>query len=126
MIDFVQQGGLFMWPLLLVAAAVVVLAIRSALRLRAPEAGDVRLETAIDAILFWGAWGVVLGLLGTLGGVYQAAGMISLAREISAPVVWGGIRVALTTTIFGLLVFAVAAVAWFALRVWYRRRVAAG
>ncbi|MGD2069120.1 MAG: MotA/TolQ/ExbB proton channel family protein [Gemmatimonadota bacterium] len=124
MIDFFRQGGPFMWPLLLVAVAVAVLAVRSVLRMRGPESQDVRLETGIDAILFWGAWGVVLGLLGTLGGVYQAAGAISRAADISVPVVWGGIRVALTTTIFGLLVFAVAAVVWFALRVRYRRRTA--
>mgnify|MGYP006293598369 CR=1 FL=1 len=125
MFDFIQQGGLLMIPLLIVAVVVVVLAARSALRVGGRDGPDAVVETGIDAVLFWGAWGVVLGLLGTLGGIYDAAGAISTAGEVSTALVWGGIRVALTTTIFGLLLFAVAALSWFALRVWYRRRVAA-
>lgn len=47
------------------------------------------------------------------------------AHEVSAALVWGGIRVALTTTLFGLLVFATAALAWMGLRTRYRRSLAA-
>jgi len=101
---------------------VVVLAGRSWLRLHRGTS-DVVLETNIDAVLFWGAYGVVLGLLGTLVGVTQAATAISAsgASTVGAALVWGGIKVALNPTIFSLVVFSIAFVVWFALRVRYRR-----
>jgi biopolymer transport protein ExbB/TolQ len=69
---------------------------------------------------------VVVGLLGTFTGIYLAAGVIEQAAAVSPAVIWSGIRVALTTTLFGLFVFCVASLMWLGLRVSYRRRVAAG
>ncbi|HSM08087.1 MAG TPA: MotA/TolQ/ExbB proton channel family protein, partial [Gemmatimonadota bacterium] len=67
----------------------------------------------IDAVLFWGVWVVVIGLLGTFVGIYQAAGALEMVGgAASASLIWGGIKVALTTTLFGLLVFSVAALLW--------------
>jgi biopolymer transport protein ExbB/TolQ len=40
---------------------------------------------------------------------------------VTAALVWGGIKVALNTTIFSLVVFSIAFVVWFGLRVRYRR-----
>ena len=121
MTDLVVAGGPIMYPLVLIALLVVILGAWTALRVRRATGPDPALETGIDATLFWGAWAALAGLLGTLVGVYQAAGAIQGAGEVSASLVWGGIRVALITTLFGLLIFAVAALAWFGLRTWYRR-----
>ena len=72
------------------------------------------------------AYGVVLGILGTLVGIAQAATAIQAAGgTVQSALVWGGVRVALITVIFGFLIFSVALVAWFVLRVRYRRAVAA-
>lgn len=113
-----------MFPLLVVSAVVVLLSVWIALRLRRTDRPDPVLETGIDATLFWGAWAALLGLFGTLYGVYQAAGAIQAAGEVSAALIWGGIQVALITTLFGLAIFAVAALVWLVLRTSYRRRVA--
>lgn len=121
MMELMSQGGFFMWPLLVIALVIAVLAVWVATRLPKLSGADPVLETGIDATLFWGGWAVLLGLLGTVGGVYQAAGAISRAGAVSAPLVWGGIKVALTTTLFGLTIFLVAALIWFGLRSWYRR-----
>lgn len=122
MTDFIADGGFFMYPLLLIAVVIAVLAVWSAMRVPGADGPDPVLETGIDATLFWGGWAVLLGLLGTFGGIYQAAGAIERAGEVSASLVWGGIKVALTTTLFGLTIFIVAALLWFGLRTWYRRR----
>jgi hypothetical protein len=121
MMEFIADGGFFMYPLLLAAALVVVLAVRSGIRVRRASGPDPVLETGIDATLFWGGWALLLGLFGTFGGVYQASGMIARAQETSARLIWSGIRVALNTTLLGLAIFIVAALAWFGLRSWYRR-----
>lgn len=124
MSEFIRQGGFFMWPILVIAILIVGLAAWAFLRMRRVEGPDVLLETGIDAVLFWGVWVVVVGLLGTFGGIYQAAGAIEQAGTAPASLVWGGIKVALTTTLLGLLVFSLAALMWLGLRVGYRRRVA--
>ncbi len=124
MLELFKQGGVMMYPLLILAVTVAVLTVRGWLRVRRVSAADPVVETGVDAVVFWGAWSVVLGLLGTIVGIYFAAGAIEAAPAISPQVIWGGIRVALITLIFGLLVFAVSAVAWFTLRTRYRRQVA--
>jgi hypothetical protein len=123
--DLVNAGGFMMYPMIAIALAVAGMAVWSWRTLQVRQAGgDAVVETRIDSVLFWGAYGVVLGILGTLVGIAQAASAIEAAGGVSAPMVWGGIKVALITVIFGFLVFSVALVAWFALRVAYRRRVA--
>lgn len=124
MSELMRQGGFLMWPILLITFVVVALAVWAIWRMRRIEGPDAVLETGIDAVLFWGVWVVIVGLLGTFGGIYQAAGFIEQAGTVNSAVVWGGIKVALTTTLFGLFVFAMAALLWLGLRVGYRRRVA--
>lgn len=124
LIDWVVAGGVAMYPLLVIGVAVVALIVKGARRLAA-GAADAAVEIGIDAILFWGAFGVVVGVIGTLVGIVEAARAIEAAGGASAPLVWGGVRVSLITTISALLVFGIAALGWFVLRTVYRRRVAA-
>jgi hypothetical protein len=126
--EYIEQGGYMMWPLIAIAIAVLGLSVWSWTSLPGNRtAADAVVETRIDSVLFWGAYGVVLGILGTLIGIAQAASAIQAfgAETVSAALVWGGIQVAMITVIFGFLIFSVALVAWFALRVRYRRRIAA-
>ena len=126
MMEFFKQGGFFMWPILVISIVIGVLAVWAFVRTRDLDGPDADVETGIDAVLFWGVWVVVVGLLGTFTGIYLAAGVIEQAAAVSPAVIWSGIRIALTTTLFGLFVFCVAALMWLGLRVSYRRRVAAG
>ena len=121
MMEYVREGGYMMYPLIGIAVVIVAMAVRSWLRISGKAGSDAVVETGIDAVLFWGAYGVILGILGTLVGIAQAATAIQAAGSVTAPVVWGGIKVALNTTIFSLCVFSIAFVVWFALRVRYRR-----
>lgn len=123
--EWFREGGYIMWPLLIATIIAAVLAVRSWLGLRRLGANrDPVLETRIDAVLFWGGWAAVVGVLGTLMGIAMAAASIQRAGRVSSALVWSGIKVALTPTLFGLLVLTVTLAAWFALRVGYRRREA--
>lgn len=124
MLNFVREGGVMMYPLLGVTLVMLVLAVRAWVRLRGGDVGQVTTGAGIDAVLFWGAYAAVLGVLGTLVGIAQAAGFIEAAPSISPAMIWGGIKVALWTTIYGLLVFAIALLLWFGLRYGHRRSVA--
>ena len=68
------------------------------------------------AILVWGGLNAVLGVLGSAVGISLAAGAIENAAAISPPLLMGGLKVALSTTVFGMLLFALALVSWLVIR----------
>jgi hypothetical protein len=121
--SFLMSGGVIMYPIFIVAIVVIGYAVAAARRVRAVAgSADPRLEATIDGVLFWGIFAVVLGVLGTLLGIVQAAQAIELAGGVDARLAWGGVRVALPPTIVALVIFGAAALAWFALRGGYSRR----
>jgi biopolymer transport protein ExbB/TolQ len=126
MIEAFQSGGVLMWPLLLVGVGVLVLALRVVWLLGARGSRSAEAESSLQAILFWGGMSVLLGLIGTVIGVVQMTQAIALAGRVHPPLVWGGFGVSLVTLILGMLIFAVAALLWFPLRLWARRLPASG
>ena len=108
--SFFAQMGIWAYPMLLTALLLVVQIIR--VTAGAGRAGAGKNTHGTQSILALGALNGVLGILGTAIGIFLAAGTIETAAAISPPIVWGGMKVALSTTIFGLLLLSVALVAW--------------
>lgn len=129
MIEWFQQGGVSMWPVLVAGLLAVGLAVDAVRRMPRADGNPAvarRVRGRIDAVLFWGVFAAVVGLIGTVVGVALVAEAASRAAgAASAGVVWGGIEVALHTTTFGLAVLLLSLGLWFALRTAFRRRVAA-
>lgn len=120
------QLGFIRWPLAFSFVAVVLLSGLSVYRLFKPGAwGDVGTKVWLDAILFWGAFGLIAGALGTVVGMVLAAQSIETAGEVSTALVWGGIKLALLSTALGLLILAVSSLVWFGLQLRWRLLVAA-
>lgn len=119
--------GVMRWPISFCLLMVLILAVQAARRMRSglPEQ-RVGARTTIDGGLFWGVYAAVLGVLGTVVGLMVAAQSIEAFGRVEAPLVWGGVKVALSTTVYGLLIFLVASVTWFALRHWHRKAVMGG
>lgn len=118
--------GVIRWPLTLSALAVLSLSAWSASRLFATGArATLQTKVIVDAILFWGAFGVVSGVLGTLLGMIVAADSIERAGAVSQTLVWGGMRVAILSAAFGTLILAVASLLWFGMQLRWRMLVAA-
>jgi tetratricopeptide (TPR) repeat protein len=66
--------GFIRWPLLFCLLAVIILAAWSTMRLFNRDAlADARLKAWVDAILFWGAFAMISGVLGTVVGIVVAA-----------------------------------------------------
>ena len=117
MLHFFGSGGPFMWPLLFVAIFIISISIKKAIDLFGKrELNNARLESGINAIIFWGGISVVLGLFAHFLGVYMAMQAISMAHDISPAIVAQGYAVSLTTILFGLFIFMFAAIFWFILR----------
>lgn len=118
-------GGPFMWILLLITIAVVALSIRDALALSTGRGlAHIEARNGSGAILFWGCIAAVVGFMASLIGLYLSLSAIRQAGLANPNLLAEGVMVALITTIFGLLILAFSAVAWFTLRWWLRRRTA--
>lgn len=111
-------GGFMMYPIVISALLALGLTGWSVWRLwgREPRV-DARVEAGVDGVLFWGGFALLLGILGTVIGVAQAAQAIEMLGEVHATLAWAGIRVALITTIWGMVILVAAALSWFLLRV---------
>lgn len=48
---------------------------------------------------------LITGLLGTMVGMYGAAESINMAGGVSQGLLWGGIRVALITILYGIIIY---------------------
>ena len=57
-----------------------------------------------------GLLALITGILGTLAGLFDAAATIHAAGDISTGLLWGGIRVALITALYGMVVYIVSLV----------------
>lgn len=116
LLDFFA-GGVMMYPIAISAVAALGFAGWSAWRLwRGDPRVDARVEAGVDGILFWGGFALLLGILGTVIGIARAAQAIEMLGEVHTSLVWGGIKVALITTIWGAVILAASAFLWFLLR----------
>jgi len=122
-----QDMGFIRYPLAFSLVSVLFLAVWSSARLfRAHAGADLETKTWLDAILFWGGFAMIAGVLGTLVGVIVAAQSIEAAGEISTTLVWGGIKIALLSSALGFLILALAALLWFVLQLRWRLLQAEG
>jgi len=113
--------GFIRLPLTLSLVVVVVLAVWSTSQLvRGDASADPSTKAWIDAVLFWGVFAGVTGVLGTLVGIIVGAQAIEAAGEVSSALAWGGVKVALLSSVFGGLILGLAALLWFALQLSWR------
>ncbi len=113
--------GTMRWPMSFSLIMVVLLALWSARQLTGWRTSpDLRTKTLVDAILFWGGFALISGLLGSLVGTIVMFQTIETMGEASAVVVAGGYKVALLSSTLGLLILGFAALAWFALQLRWR------
>jgi hypothetical protein len=118
--------GFMRWPLTFALVIVVALTGWSAMRLVGRHASaDLRTKAWVDAILFWGVFALVTGVLGTLIGIIVAAQSIERAGEAPSVLVWGGVKVAISTSVAGALILALAGLGWFVLQLRWRLLAAA-
>ena len=117
MFDLIHKGGPLMWPLVIFSIIIIALSVKKAIELFGKKGiNKIKLESGINAILFWGALSVVFGFLGHYLGVYHAMNAIAHARDISPGIVAMGYGISLITILSGLTIFIVSALLWFFFR----------
>jgi biopolymer transport protein ExbB/TolQ len=121
MMDTFLSGGIVMWPLLAVAIGILAMATHATVGLHRDTPALPAVRRKLDAILFWGGMAIVMGGLGTVVGIVGMARFIQAAGDVSAPLLWGGVAVALVSLVFGLLIFLLAGILWLLLDAWAHR-----
>jgi len=122
MISFFQSGGIFMWPLLVVAIIIVYLSVRKIVDLFfLDNQNQAQIKSGINAILFWGSFSVILGIFAHFVGIYLAMQAIMTAQDISPAIVAQGYALSLITILTGLVLFMISALIWLLLQWKYKK-----
>ncbi len=75
-------------------------------------------ETAVRKIGYIksvGLFGLVVGVLGQLIGLYSAFQAIEIVQDISPSMLAGGLKVSMITTLYGLMIFIISYLIWLGL-----------
>lgn len=121
MVEAFVAGGNVMWPLALIAVGILWLTARTAWTIGHLKDDAADADSSIQAILFWGAMSLVLGMLGTALGWISATRAIAQAGGVAPGLIWGGVGITLYSLTFGMMIFTIAALCWFVLRQWASR-----
>ena len=117
--------GFIGWPLAFSFLSVIGLGLFSGVRLFRPGATpDLFTKAWLDAILFWGGFASISGVLGTLIGFTIVTQSVEAAGEVNVTLMWGGIKVSMLASLFGVLLLAFASLLWFVLQLRWRLLVA--
>jgi len=122
MISFFLSGGIFMWPLLVIAIIIIYLSVRKFIDLFfVDNQNRSTLKNGINAILFWGSFSVVFGIFAHFIGIYLAMQAVMVAGDISPAIVANGYALSLITILSGLFLFMVSAIIWLFLQWKYKK-----
>ncbi len=116
-IQIFMQGGILMFPLLLISLVLLGIIIRATWHLLVDGGTDTAaVENCLDGLLFWGSFAVIIGVLGSAIGYHRAMSAITAYGVVNPRAVWIGTAEGMVSTIAGLLVVVIAGMAWFLLR----------
>ena len=123
MMQLFMMGGVFMFPLTLIALALVPITIRLVWKLanNTLEAGRIG-EISLQALPFWGVVSLLIGFLGQASGIYKGLGAIAEFGVVNPKAVYIGLRESMVTTLYGLEICIVAMFVWGMLRIWHTWR----
>jgi len=114
-LDYVilQAMGPFKIPMILISLIVLILIIYSViLKFQKPESDGQKLQKSLNALIVIGSFNFALGMVGQITGIWEAIDAIKKAGDINPEIVMNGILVSFGTTIYGLVTFMVATLAW--------------
>jgi len=115
--EFFASMGVIRYPLVIVTVFLLVEIVHASLAVsRADGHSAAAVSARIHPVLVWGVLAAVVGILGTVVGIAIAASYLEQVEAANSSLVWGGMKVALSSTIAGMLLLGVASVAWLTLQ----------
>ncbi len=112
---FYMGGPLFMGILTLIFVAMIVLAVINGIPVLKGEIGSAEGRAKIAYVKSIGLFGLVVGILGQLIGLFDAFKAIEAAGDIAPAMVYGGLKVSMITTLYGFMIYIISYLIWFGL-----------
>jgi len=117
LIRIFMEGGIMMWPLILILLVVGALIVSTLLRLELGGGNDtIAIQRGLDGLLFWGGFAIVTGVLGSTLGLFKSIATVAKLGLSSPRALWIGVAESMISTIAGLAILAIAAIFWYLLR----------
>lgn len=111
--SFIANGGPFMYLILLLGTAAVLLTVW---RMRRSYAGQPVPAGQVNTVLYLGLTALLIGVIAQLTGLYSAATAILEATAIAPSVVAEGILISFNSTLLGFYTLVISALLWLLLR----------
>jgi MotA/TolQ/ExbB proton channel family protein len=115
---FIEGGALFMGMLSIVLLLILVLALRNGLSLFQGKPVETSNMAYIKSL---GLFGFVLGMLGQFIGLFMAFEYIAEKGSVSPAIMAGGLKVSSITNIYGMIIFLISYLLWFALETYLKK-----
>ncbi len=117
MFNLFQQGGpLFMGILTLLFITMIVFIVQAFMTSLDPDNED-KYRSILSRIKSVGTLALVFGILGQLIGLFSAMQYMESSGGVAAPILAGGFKVSMITTIYGLIIYIVHIVALLLIRI---------
>jgi len=117
MLHVFMQGGIMMFPLILIVLVLLGLVLRTLWELIFRGGSNTALvQSGLDGLVFWGGFAVIIGVLGSAAGYHKSMSAM-VAHGVANPrYIWMGAAEAMVSGIAGLLVLMAAGTCWYFLR----------
>jgi len=118
--ELLVTGGIwYTLPMLILGIFSLILIVVSFVRLYRQRPVSTRLT---DTILFIGFLCFAWGVFGQVTGMFQAAGAIVRAGDISPTLIWTAFRISLITVLMGFIVLLYSSIGWYLIRLFHTRQ----
>jgi biopolymer transport protein ExbB/TolQ len=119
---FIMGGTLFMSILtILLVVVVAVSAYYAVLIARGKSREKSRFSHQLTYVKSIGLFTMIVGILGQMIGLFMAFTAIEAAQDISPPILAGGLKVSMITTLTGIVIYLISIVIWFLLDLWHQK-----
>lgn len=112
MFTFFVNGGLFMWPMLVMALIIVFLSVKNFIAIYITK-NSANSSSSVNSILFWAGMCTLLGFFAHYLGIYNAMHSIQAAKDISPVILAGGYQVSLIPILSGITILFFSLILWF-------------
>lgn len=122
--DLFHMGGpLFMGILTILFVLMLAYSVISTISIINKGGDDpVKVRSRLPHIKAIGLFALITGILGQLIGLYDAFAAIERAMDISPPIMAGGLKVSMITTMYGMVIYLISILIWVVLDLWASKK----
>lgn len=111
---FYMGGPLFMGILSILFLLMLMYSVVNLITILKSNNGDIlKVRSRLKHIKTIGLFSLITGILGQLIGLYSAFSAIERASDISPALIFGGLKISMITTLYGIFIYLISIAIWF-------------